>query len=287
MRQSYTAFKFGTQVFHQDITNYKLLNATLSDDFYADCIRGARSILEEKIPGRDIPYFYEVDDEPLEFEVTFAFAESMTKTQIKNIVRKLVGVKTYQELTFGKYVSSTYTAETPIYKVMFVGETDINYVSTGFDGSNNELFIAYITLTARVDRPYGFNEISVGNLASAAVTSLSVANSGDIEFYPSIEITTVAASASKVRIRNSTNSSTLTFTTLQNAEAIVVNSNLKTITSTGTSIYTRWERDDLYLDPGTNSLVVETYNGSAWVSYATGVKLKVTGEAPVYIYEAE
>jgi hypothetical protein len=289
MRQSYTAFQFAGQTFHENIENYKLLNATLSNEFYADCLRGSRSILEEKIPGRDIPYFYEIDDEPLEFEVTFAFAESMTKTQIKNIIKKLVAPKTFQSLTFGNYVDSVYTKETPIYKVIFVGEVDLNYVSTGFNESNNEIFIAYITLKARADRPYGFNNISVGSLSSSAVDDLTVTNTGDVEFYPSIEITAVATTANWIRVRNSTagNGSTITFKGLTNNEAIVVNANLKTISSSVSGIYTRWNRDDLYLDAGTNSLVVEQSSDSGlnWTTYSTGVKLKVSGEAPVYVYD--
>jgi len=283
MRQQYKAFQFDGTTYHEDMsTGFKLINATLDNDFYMQCIRGPRKIIEDKIPGRDIPYFYEVDDEPLEFEVTFAFAEYMTKTQIKAIVRKLFGPVGYKELTFGDYVNSTYTPKTPVYKVIFHGETDINYVQ----GANNT-YVGYLTLSVRSDRPYGFNNITAGNLASAAVSSLSVTNTGDLDFYPNIEITTVSTSSNKVRIRNSTagNNSTLTFTTLQVNEAIIVNSNLKTITSSGTNIYSRWERDDLYLSPGVNTLVVENFFNGTWSTYGSGVKLEITGEAPVYIYD--
>jgi len=283
MRQQYKAFQFDGTTYHEDMSSgFKLINATLDNDFYMQCIRGSRTIVEDKIPGRDIPYFYEIDDEPLEFEVTFAFAEYMTKTHIKAIARKLFGPIGYKELTFGDYVSSTYTPKTPVYKIIFHGETDINYVQ-----GSGDTYIGYLTLKVRADRPYGFNNITAGNLASAAVSSLSVSNTGDLDFYPNVEITAVSTSSNKIRIRNSTagNGSTLTFTTLQVNEAIIVNSNLKTISSSGTNIYSRWERDDLYLGPGTNTLVVETYNGVTWSTYGTGVKLKITGEAPVYIYD--
>lgn len=588
MRQSYKSFKFGNQVFDESIENFKLSNATLSNDFYQDCIRGARSILEEKIPGRDNPYFYEIDDQPLEFEVTFASHEPMTKTQIKNIVRKLVSPKTYQELSFGDYKDSTYLQKTPSYKVIFTGDTDINYVQqsaninyfevqssstieapkenasvytlnyikteattqsyvktggsilsgeniitgitnftnlrigqkvifsgttlgtiteinledeeitisansasnrsgsftfrddkrlsfanitnlsvgmlvvgTGvpsstfideiYDAGNNVVsvdkdlttvytgsgsitfydlnklvidnldnievnqyifsgsatindrkiieidednniitlgsepttyvgssgspvsvviagptytgsktlnftagtyyyllkdnivycvdpsdssryfygkitavtstsitvditeaqgyknmvepniyvkyidgnngFLSYFTLKARADRPYGFNSITAGGVgvSDSAEDDLTVINTGDIEFYPQIEITAVATTTNWIRIKNSNvgNGSTVTFKGLTNTEAIVVNANLKTITSNFSGIYTRWNRDDLYLDAGSNSLVVEqsSNSGSTWSTYSTGVKLKVSGEAPVYVYD--
>ena len=283
MRQQYKAFRFDGQTYHEDMSSgFKLINATLDNDFYMQCIRGPRTIIEDKIPGRDIPYFYEIDDEPLEFEVTFAFTEYMTKTQIKAIARKLFSPTTYKELTFGDYVSSTYTAKTPVYKVIFHGETDINYVQGA-----NDTYIAYFTLSVRSDRPYGYNAITAGDLSAAAVSTLSITNTGDINFDPRVEITAVATTSNWIRVRNGANGSTVTFKGLTNTEAIVVSSTLKTITSTYTGVYTRWNKDDLSLDAGSNTFTVQqsSDSGANWTTYSTGVKLKVSGEAPVYIYD--
>jgi hypothetical protein len=585
MRQSYKAFKFGTQVFSEYTENYKLLNATLSNDFYADQFRGSRTIIEEQIPGRDIPYFYEVDDKPLEFEVTFASVEPMSKVQIKNIVRTLVSPKTYQELTFGEYENDNYIAKTPTYKVVFTGNLDINYVQqsanvnyfqvqssstveapkenalvytlnyvkteattqtyvktggtilngenvitgitnftnlrigqtvifnstilgtitninvedeeitisgnsastrtgsftfrddkrisfadinnlsigmlvvgTGvpldtfideiYDPANNVIslnknlttvysgsgsitfydlkrlvvdnldniqinqyilsgssiindkkiiaidelnsiltldsqaatfigslespvsiviagptylgsktlnftagtyyyllkdnivycvdpldsskyfygkitavtttsitveitsaegykdivepniyvkyidsnngFLSYFTLTARADRPYGFNKINFGNLDTAA-SSFAITSTGDVEFFPDIRIGFTTTTSNWIRIRNTQNLSTLTFKGISNTEDIIFNANLKTISSNFINIYTRWNKDDLYISPGLNTIVVEqsSNNGTSWTTYTAGLKLLVTGEAPVYVYETE
>lgn len=283
MRQQYTAFQFDGQTYHEDMSSgYKLINATLDNDFYMQCIRGPRKIVEDLIPGRDIPYFYEIDDEPLEFEVTFAFTEYMTKTQIKAIARKLFSPIGYKQLTFGDYVSSTYTAKTPIYKVIFHGETDINYVQ----GANNT-YIAYFTLTARADRPYGFNNIT-GTITDDS--QLTITNTGDINFYPNLTITNTNTGTIQtdklIRVMHSTNNSSITFSSLASGEVVTFNSNLKTLSSTGgaSAIYPRWQKDDLYLEPGSNDLeFAYSSDGETWFDY--NMTVTVSGEAPVYIYD--
>jgi hypothetical protein len=283
MRQQYKAFRFDGQTYHEDMSSgFKLINATLDNDFYMQCIRGPRSIVEDKIPGRDIPYFYEIDDEPLEFEVTFAFAEYMTKTQIKAIARKLFSPITYKELTFGDYVSSTYTAKTPVYKVIFHGETDINYVQ----GANNT-YIAYFTLSVRSDRPYGYSVVT-GQIGSPTTASqISITSTGDITFFPSMALTNPGTTGQPIRIYNETNGSTITFSQLYTSEVVTVNAILKTISSNQTpalTIYERWSKDDLFLSPGTNVIKFQTYASSSWGTL-TVAAFTLTGEAPVYIYD--
>jgi len=287
MRQSYKAFQFDSQVFHESAAaGYNVLNATLSNDFYMDCIRGPRTIIEDKIPGRDIPYFYIVDDEPLEFEVTFALASALTKTEIKTMVRKLFQPQTYKQLSFGKYESSSYTRQTPIYKVIFHGETDFNFVGAGKNGSNVDIFLGYFTLQVRADRSYGYNSLSTS--LSTGASQIAVTNTGDISFYPSITFNNAANTANKIRLFNETNNSYVSFTNLYNPETITINATLKTLTSTDNTpntIYERWEKNDLYLSPGSNTIKFQYYSGGSWTNAYTLTTLSVTGEAPVYIYD--
>ena len=97
MKLHYTAFMFNNKLYGS------LFNVVMSDDFYAESIRGSRSILEDKIPGRDIPYFYEVEDDVLEFDMNFAFENPMTKSEVNLIARDLLTPQGYSELSFGKY----------------------------------------------------------------------------------------------------------------------------------------------------------------------------------------
>lgn len=579
MRKNYKSFKFnGDSASFSDV-----LNVTLDNDFYEECIRGDREILTEQIPGRDIPYFYEVDDLPLEFDLHFAFQIPVSKDRIKDITRKLLGPRTYKELTFGEYESGTYVAKTPIYNAIFKGSTDFSYVQQGgivnnledqvdgtiskidytrtlatysvtktnlswpvtynsaatgsllddsdtitgitnftdlrvgqyvsngatqlgqiqeLDTTNNEIildtvntagdktgvftftdkkrltaenvtnleigmllsgsgvpsntfidgiynsttisvdteltttvsggersfyklntltinsltdiernfkitagdanlvgklissidtvnsrivvsptpttfaasasatitsdkypttstvlsyvitsgethydfkventltvrgengqfitgtitatgansvtitpissysnyadlvdgdmyvtyidsdngFIGYFVLHVLCDRPYGYNDIAAGDIDGSAVSDLTVNNTGDIEFYPDIVIEATSTTSNWIRIVNTTNGSTVTFKGVTDGETITVNSNLKTITSTVSGVYTRWNKDDLYLDTGINYLDVESSSNSGATWSSASIKLEVTGEAPVYVYEAE
>ena len=167
MIQQYKSFSFNGTVWSD------LLNVTLSNDFYVACLRGPRSIKEEKIPGRDQPYFYEVDDEPLEFEVNFATEDPLTKGQIKTLARALLSHTTYRVLHFGDVVSSVYTRKTPYFNVIFTGEPDFNFIGAGLNNSGNEIYHGYFTLTARADRPYGYLPIRIINQPTATIGTVS------------------------------------------------------------------------------------------------------------------
>jgi hypothetical protein len=97
MKKLYTGLRFNNK-------NYSdLLNVSLENDMPEENLRGNREIIEDQIPGRDIPYFYEVKDEPLEFDVVFALKKPMTKAAIRQIVQEFLSPRTYKELEFGIY----------------------------------------------------------------------------------------------------------------------------------------------------------------------------------------
>jgi hypothetical protein len=155
MIQQYKSFLFNNTLF----TN--LLNVSLGNDFYVACLRGSRSIKEEKIPGRDLPYFFEIDDEPIEFDVHFAIENPLTMTDIKNITKNLIKFTTYKQLHFGNYINSTYTRKTPIFNVIFTNEPDFNFIGAGKNSSNIDTYVGYFTLHARADRPYGYEIVKI------------------------------------------------------------------------------------------------------------------------------
>ena len=72
------------------------------------------------------------------------------------------------------------------------------------------------------------------------------------------------------------------------SETITINATLKTLSSTDNTpntIYERWEKNDLYLSPGSNTIKFQYYSGGSWTNAYTLTTLSVTGEAPVYIYD--
>ena len=167
MIQQYKSFKFNNALF------LDLLNVTLSNDFYAACLRGTRSIKEEKIPGRDLPYFFEVDDEPIEFDINFALQNRLTMSEIKVITKNLIAFNGYKPIHFGNYESSVYTRKTPIFNVIFVGEPDFHFIGAGKNSSNIDTYFGYFTLKARADRPYGYEELRICYEQAAVVGTVT------------------------------------------------------------------------------------------------------------------
>jgi hypothetical protein len=180
MIQQYKSFKFNNTLF------LDLLNVTLSNDFYAACLRGPRSIKEEKIPGRDLPYFFEVDDEPIEFDINFALQYPLTMTGIKSIVKNLITFNSYRPLHFGNYENSTYTRKTPIFNVIFVGEPDFHFIGAGKNSSNVDTYLGYFTLQARADRPYGYEEIRISYQYQATINAESISGTSPGPFTADI-----------------------------------------------------------------------------------------------------
>jgi len=350
MVQQYKSFSFNGIVWSD------LLNVSLSNDFYAAGLRGSRSIIEEKIPGRDLPYFYEVDDEPLEFEVNFATEEPLTRGQIKGLARALLSHNGYKPLHFGDIANNVYTRKTPIFNVVFTGEPDFSFIGAGLNNSGAEIYNGYFTLQARVDRPYGYlpikiinqptatigtvsgsfistitglgtdhgflvndiisatpgtgtlgtgivtvtaveaNQITVSStltMTAGSITNLGIAgllttaggiqftNSADIEISPGIVFKNAANITDKIRLYNETNNTYITFTSLAEGEKVTISAALKTINSTSAGIYTRWEKDELILEPGLNILKFEYYD-EEWYDYNINGFI-ITYEAPSYM----
>lgn len=274
MKRIYTAFAFDNYTSPQG----DVLNVTLDNDMYDENIRGSRAIIEDKVQGVEAPYFFYVDDEPLEFEVNFAF-EAKTKTQIRDLMRILITPKIYKTLTFGEYVSAVYTIKSPTYKVIFVGEPVISFI--GRNVSNVIKYDGYFTLQARCDRPYGFQTVAAQTLVNAGTTHNSVA---DVELYPNITITVTGAGITGFALKSLTTAysgnilSQISFTSIAAGEVITINGNLFTITSDDaqSTIYSRWGRNNFELFPGNNFLTVEKTGGGT-------VVVQISYDAPIFI----
>ena len=65
----------------------KIINATLSNDLYEFSPLGSKSIIEEKVQGRDVPYFYNVDYDPLQFNMLIAFEDYASQSIYRLVVK--------------------------------------------------------------------------------------------------------------------------------------------------------------------------------------------------------
>jgi hypothetical protein len=350
MKKIYTAFSFNGVVYSD------LINVSLENNMHSENMRGNRSLLREKIPGRDIPYFYAVEDEALEFDVVFALTTPKTKAELKVIMRNLITQTGYKELSFGNYFEVTatrtnasnsltsvdtsnlkvggsisgtgipngttiasigtgtltmsanasssgtntvrvYMRESPIYKVIFDGESKLDFVGANVynSGVATLKYFGYFTLRASADRPYGFENLT-GSILASLTGQADLNNTGDLPVFPNIVITNgTTAYNVPIRIFNATNETSIGFTSLAGAvspsligEVITINADLKTISSTVGGVYNRWQRNDLKLEVGINDINLQEYIGSptpTWQNITTNPWASVvfTVQAPTFI----
>jgi len=276
MKRVYTAFKFGNYISGVD----DILNVTLENDMYQENIMGSKDIVEEKVVGVSTPYFFYIDEQPLEFEVNFAF-EKKTKTQIKALIKTLISQKFYAPLIFGDYTNSAFIQKSPIYNVIFTGEPIISFIGANVEGVIK--YQGYFTLNARCDRPYGY--LSQSLITLTPNTGITHLNKGDLETRPYIEIQ-CAADLNNVVIKSWSNSnytgtvlSQIGFSSLKNTELVKITGQLFTISSTITSpsIYSRWDKNNFILFSGNNYITVSHSSGS------TNIVVKISYEAPLFI----
>jgi hypothetical protein len=288
MKKAYTAFSFNGVVYTD------LINVSLENNMHSENMRGNRTLLREKIPGRDIPYFYAVEDEALEFDVVFALTVPKTKSELAVMLRNLISQTGYKELHFGDYNTTTltYTRQSPIYKVIFSGESKLDFVGANVY-NNNEVqikYFGYFSLKASADRPYGFENFTASiNNSSTGVATIN--NTADLPVFPNIVITnsnTNAYNNSPIRIYNETNQTSLTFSSLAALEVITLNAVLKILISSVPNVYSRWiQRDDLELSAGNNTIKLQQFTGGSWVTITSNPWSSVvfTFEAPRFIKE--
>lgn len=280
MREQYKIFEYNNEIFD------KLYNVTLSNELYVNIIRGDTSIIEEKISGRDIPYFYGTDISPLEFEITFAINDPIDLDDLKILVSKLLYYKTYKPITFGEIVDSSYVAKTPVYYVVFTGQPKFEYTAL------DDKVVGYFTLNARCNAPYGFYEAPQVTITIDGSNNATIINYGDDDAYIDILLTkgtgnltssyfiknykTEADRTNNVNLFSSLSFNSDGTASIYANEIITFNSNLRTFTSNNqNNIYDRWDLDYLKIFPGIN-----------YIKFSTNtVQCKVTVKAPQYIKE--
>lgn len=112
----------------------------------------SREIVEEKVKGKDRPYFMRIETEPLQFSVSFAFEETWNDAKIREITRWLTQHDYYQELFF---TNEDGLGSERIFYATVVDEATLvhNCIKQG-----------YINLTFRCDSPYSYSPIMTSRL---------------------------------------------------------------------------------------------------------------------------
>jgi phage-related protein len=227
-----------------------LINVNISNGLQDEPFYGGREIIEEIIPGRKKPYFYDIRESPLSFNVAFAFEEVWNYDKMREVARWLIK-DNYKELYFDDNVDKRY------YAVVVDNPRLIH----------NCLKQGYVELTFRCNAPYAFSPIYTSQYDLSGISSPTIItfnNEGDDILKPEIEI--LKYGTGDFSITNLTDGGKVcSFTGLADQETVYVNNELRQIISdSGFYRYDNHNGNYLELVRGENSLEV---NGAAIIDF--------------------
>jgi hypothetical protein len=155
-----------------------------NNSMYSVQIISNRRLIEEKIPGRKAPYFYNVDDDPLTLEITIALQQPKRVSELRPFFQWLYNNTEYKELWFD-------TDKDKIFYAMFIGTPTFIYIEKGTTNTNDRSLIGYINVTARCNAGTAFGPaIETMKIFSSINRVNTLFNTGDNSVYTSIEFTT-------------------------------------------------------------------------------------------------
>jgi phage-related protein len=197
-----------------------LINVNIgSSGMLEETFLAGRSILEEKIRGRDEPYFYGFTKEPLTIPVTFAFANGFDTDKLKEVAEWLTP-DYYSELVFDYDWQRVYYA-------MVVDEPKLVHNAAGN---------GYIQITFRCNSPYSYSPTyqlaSPLDLSSNTIsgTNYTFENLGNRKLKPIIYVEIVSGTAFKI-VNTSNSGRKIEFTGLAAGENLTVDCDMETIES--------------------------------------------------------
>lgn len=200
---------------NENSQDYGIINCNLSKGLMEEPLLAQSEIIETQIRGRVKPYFQEIKEKPLEFDVIFAFENGWTDESLRKVKRWLKK----------SYYSKLRFSENPerLYYGVFVGEPKLVH-----NGVNQGYFTWYF----RCDSPYAYSPIYINHydFSKNDINYFEFNNLGDIEVSPIIEITKI--NKGKISIFNLSDSNKeFGFIELENEETVIVDCERKEINS--------------------------------------------------------
>lgn len=191
----------------------------VSDDggLFSEQFVAKKTILEEKIRGRDEPYFFGVEREPLSFPLSFYFEDNLSDEKKREIARWIDQ----------DYYKPLYAVDNPgrIYYAMCVD--DSQHIHNGIQ-------MGVVQLNFRTNSPYAYSPVYENTYDfsenSTNGTDWIFRNDGDIECKPIIEFKLLEAGNFSI-INLSKGGEEFKFTGLAKNEKVTVNCYNETISS--------------------------------------------------------
>lgn len=217
-----------------------VMQASVNSGLFDDIIISSKTIIEEKIEGRERPYFFGVERSPLSFTVSVLFEENMSHDKIREVLRWLDS-DTYKPLRM---------RDSPerIWYAMIV--SDVSAIHNGIDSGYMELEFRTQDTSTLTPRTFSQNHRIRGN------STVQIENNGDFDCNPIVHI--VKHGDGNVSIQNMSNDTgEFKFTGLKDKEAVSVDCETKEIdSSTELFRYDDFSKNYIVLKRGINTIRV-------------------------------
>lgn len=227
-------------------TNYNIININVNSGMAEEILVPERTILEQKVKGKTIPYFQSIEYSPRVIPVSFAFDNTFDNNKLQNAVRWLCGQEYYKPLIFSENPNRIYYA--------LVAESELKLI-------HNYNYSGYITLNFRCNDYYAYSPLyqkyfDLSNNTESGMT-VEIMNLGDITIYPKLEI--YKNTTESFQINNLSNNnlefkfnsiSDDTIVTVYNEEEIIESSNV------GEYLNNQFNNNYLALVRGSNKLKI-------------------------------
>lgn len=194
-----------------------IIKVNIGGGLIEDLLVSSKTIIEEKIEGRDSPYFYGVERQPLSFPLPIYFDKNLSVDKVREILRWL-DHDTYKPF---------YMKDNPerVWYVMIVD--DIKTIHNGIKSG-------YIELNLRTDSPHTQTPYVMSGMFSfrdnANGKEIEFENIGDFEIKPNVYIAKVGNG--DITIKNfSSESGEFKFTNLEDGETLFIDCENKYIES--------------------------------------------------------
>ncbi|WP_437261275.1 distal tail protein Dit [Bacillus thuringiensis] len=226
-------------------SEFGILHVTMDSSMYEETFVAGREIVEEQVRGNSNPYFSHIRENPLEFDLMFAFEETFDNKVIREILNWL-----YQG-----YYQPLYFSEEPdrIYYCMPISDSKIVH---------NGLKEGYVQIKMRCNSPYIYSPMYMTDLfdlsESKGKAKVILRNSGDVETFPEVSLTKIGDGKVTI-INHSDGGKIFEILNLKDKEDIYINCEKELIETSLSGVY-RYSNvvgDYLMLMYGDNQLEVE------------------------------
>ncbi|PLR99652.1 distal tail protein Dit [Bacillus sp. T33-2] len=216
----------------------------INDDsgLFTEAFIATKTINEEKIRGKDEPYYFGVEREPLSFPLSFYFDESLSDERRREIAR----------LLDKEYYKPLFSVDDPqrIYYAMCVDSSQ---------HIHNGIQMGYVTLNFRTNSPYAYSPVYFDEFDfsenTVDGTEFTFVNNGDMECKPYLSITMIENGDLKI-VNFSNSGQEFKFTSLVKDEIVTVDCESEEIDSSITYRFDDFNDQYLSFVRGNNYLKI-------------------------------